>query len=140
MQKTLLVLAMAAIVVAGCTRTRVNEGTGDPVYVPGPEHTVRYNSVSFTDAPLENRIAVIASDWQRTATGNAAVWAQLRNRTDYRYTLEARAQFFDADKAPVGQISGWKRLDLGPNETATYRENSTSPNVAYYFIEVRESR
>lgn len=130
------VLALAA----GCTRTRITEGTHPPVRIDGADTGVRYNNVSLTDDSLQGKIAVQATNWSRTATGNAQVWAQLRNRTDFALQVEARTQFFDASKAPLGKPSAWQRVILSPNTITTYRENSTRPDTAFYYVEVREGR
>ena len=139
LKRTCFVMAVVALA-AGCARTRVVEGTHPPVRIDGPDTGVRYNNVSLTDDSLQAKIAVQASNWSRTATGNAQVWVQLRNRTDYQLQVEARTQFFDASRAPLGDPSAWQRVILSPNTITPYRENSTRPDTAYYYVEVREGR
>jgi hypothetical protein len=136
----LLLTATATVVALGCTRTVIREGAYPPVRVPTANTSVRYNNVALTDGSLQGKIAVEGSDWHRTDTGNAEVWVQLRNRTDYYMQVEARVQFYDDSRAPIGAPSAWQRIGLSPNAIDTYREMSTSPDVVYYFIEVREGR
>lgn len=134
---------VAAIVVVlgmGCTRMRIAEGTHPPVRIDTGNTGIRYNSVSLTDDSIQGKIGVEASNWSRTPTGNAQVWVQLRNRTDYMLQVEARTQFFDASKAPLGVPSAWQRVMLSPNTSTTYRESSARPDTAYYYVEVREGR
>jgi hypothetical protein len=132
--------AVAAGVLAGCVRTVVKEGAHPAVRVPAADTGVKYNNVAILDDALQNRIAIEASNWRRTETGTAEVWVQIRNRTDFRYHLEARVQFFDQDRVPLGKPSAWQRVVVGPNEISTYRENSTEVNVGFYYVEIREGR
>ncbi len=133
-------LLLTALVLSACTRWRIQEGTHAPVRVDTPDTKVRYNNVGLTDDSLYGKIAVEATNWHKNPTGTAQVWAQLRNRTDFRLGIEARTQFFDMHGAPLDKPSGWERLFLSPNTITTYRENATDPNTAFYYIEVREAR
>ena len=135
-----LILTYCLIPLLGCQTTRVNEGTSPPVYVPTEQTSVRLNNVAILDDSIANKVAVEASNWRRTTTGNAEVWAQLRNRTDFGLSLECRVSFYDEQRAPLGAPSSWKRLIFSPNETKTYTEFSTQTNVAFYFVEIREGR
>lgn len=136
----LLLLLLSAALFTACTSWKVNEGTHAPVRVQTPDTGVRYNNAALTDDSLYGKIAVEATNWHKNPTGTAQVWAQLRNRTDYRLAVEARTQFFDTHGAPIDKPSAWERLFLAPNTITTYRENSTDPNVAFYYIEIREGR
>ena len=135
-----LLVCTVATALSGCVRHVVHEGTHGPVHVPGPNTEVRLNNVSLLDDSLANTIAIQGTNWQKTATGTAEVWVQVRNRTDYRYHLEGRVQFFNENQAPIGKPTAWKRVIVGPNEITTYREFSRDTNVAYYYVEIREGR
>lgn len=139
-REMMLAVFVVGGLLAGCTRTVIREGTSPPVRISSENTGVRYNNVSLLDPSLEGKIAVQGSNWNRTATGNARVWVQIRNRTDFFMQVECRTQFFDNTKAPVGNPSAWQRLGLSPNAISTYRENSTDQNVAYYYVEIREGR
>ena len=136
---TAAVLALSAAL-ASCTRTVIREGAYPPVRVPQRSTGVRENNATLVDASLQGKIAIEASNWDRTATGNAQVWVQIRNRTDYFLQVEARTQFYAASGAPLGKASAWQRIQLGPNAHDTYRENSLQSAVGSYSVEIREGR
>ena len=135
-----LALVPLLILSGACTRTIIREGTVPPVHVEGADTGVRFNNASITDPSLRGKVAIQNTGSSRSATGTAQVWVQIRNRTDYAMQLEARTQFYDSHKAPIGKPSGWQRVVLSPNTIQTYRENSVSTDVSHYFVEIREGR
>jgi len=141
MKPILPTLALIAVIaLSGCAPTVVTEGTHPPVLIPGENTNVRLNNVSLTDDALAGKVAIQGSGWQETDTGTAQVWVQIRNRTDYYLQLQCRTQFYDAQKAPLGQPSAWQRVMASPNAITTYRENSTHQGPGYYYVEIREGR
>ena len=157
------------LISCGCTTTYVSEGPAPGVRVRDPRAPgaqLRMNTVNIIDKSLQNwdgkvydppwssifqsgpkerhkrsKIAVESTNSKRTPTGTLEVWALLRNRTDYPLQIEGRTQFFDADKNPLEGPTAWKRVDLAPNSTATFRDYSTKTDaVAYYYVEIREDR
>ncbi|MEA2011582.1 MAG: hypothetical protein U9O87_00635 [Verrucomicrobiota bacterium] len=133
-------LLISIILFSGCQRVKITEGTHEPVRINATRTQVRYNNVALLDDSLNGTIAIQNSGWNRTPTGTAQVWVQIRNRTDYRYNLECRVQFFAKGKVPIGQPSAWERISLTPNEITTYREKSMNTDIKYYYIEIREMR
>ncbi|MFH0965037.1 MAG: hypothetical protein V2A58_13640 [Planctomycetota bacterium] len=138
-----------ALLLAGCATTTIDEGPAPAVNVPAVPP--RLNTAVIVDKSLQNwaggekdkyaKVAVEATNSRRTPTGTLEVWAELRNRTDYPLQVEARVQFFDADRSPVEGPSAWQRVFLPPRAVETYREFSTNVyDVNYYYIEIREGR
>jgi len=149
-------LVAALLMVLGCQTPYVDvrEGPAPGVKVGSgyaPHATVRMNSVNIIDDSLQqwhgrehskySKIAVESAGARRTRTGTVEVWALLRNRTDWPLYVEGRTTFFDQDQRPLGQPSGWSRVELPPNASGTYREYSASSHeVAHYVVDIRESR
>lgn len=157
----LIIFAAACLLNVSCTDVTEGPAPGVRVQDPrAPYTTIRYNNVAIIDRSLQNwpaqkgeifgwpvehkgkkgKIAVESQGARRTATGTLEVWAALRNRTDYPLQIEGRVQFFDRDKVPVEGPTAWQRVQLPPNSVATYKENSTKVDVAYYYTEIREGR
>ena len=106
-----------------------------------PETQIRLNSVGIIDDSLRYKIAIEATNSQRTPTQTLEVWAKIRNRTDYKQQVECRVHWFDKHQAPLGKPSAWHRVYLEPNSIETYKESSTIIyDIKYYYIELREGR
>lgn len=136
---SIAILLLASLVMFGCTRNLVNEGSFDPVKVDTAK--IRYNSVSILDESISKKLSVNQTGSARTETGTLQVWAIFVNRTDYPQSIEARVQFFDVQKVPINKASSWRRMHLSPTASETYKETSLQrEKVAYYHIEVREAR
>lgn len=76
----------------------------------------------------------------RTEVQTLMVVAMFRNRSSTPATIEARTLFLGDNGIPIDDESGWQRIFLDANGTATYREKSFKTNeVKNYRIEVRES-
>ena len=139
-----IVMLAALILAAACAEYDVREGSFAPVRVrdenlPGTQ--VRWNNVSLLDRSIKHKIFVEATNSRRTPTGTLEVWALFRNRTEYPLQLEARASFYDANKAPLEGPTAWQRIYLPANATGNYSEIfSTVIDIGYYNIEVREGR
>jgi len=157
------VLFAAVLTLAvGCEeRTAIYEGPAPAIRTTadsGIGHAQTLNTVVFLDDSLQiklfkdefgqeypewpwrSSIAVEATDSRRTPTDTLEVWAIFRNRSDRPVQLEARAAFYDATQAPLGEPSSWQRIHLPPNGTHHYTERSLDIDVGYYRIEVREGR
>jgi hypothetical protein len=110
-----------------------------------PGARIQYDQVVILDKALQNsqngKIAVEAQGGRRSPTGTLSVLVQLRNRTDFPQTLEARAHFFDGGFAPVEKPSAWSRIPLEANGVGSFQESSLGSNsVAHYYVEIREAR
>jgi len=114
------------------------EGTAPPIHIEDPATQIRWNSVGIIDDKIAKKIAVEQTNARRTATNTLEVWALLRNRTDYPLQIEARVQFFNANKEPIEGPTAWKRIYLPPNGIQKYFEYSTRTDVNYYYIEIKE--
>jgi len=141
----LSILAIITLVIyANCEKNKSKvypvEGTAPPIHIKDPATSVRWNSVGILDDSIAKKIAVEQTNSRRTPTNTLEVWAQLRNRTDYPLQVEARVQFFDANKAPIEGPTSWKRIYLPANSIATYSMFSTRIDVSYYYIEIREGK
>lgn len=139
-------LGLLGVVACGC-RTLVREGppTGVKVEDSGaPQATIQYNTVVILDKSLQDKkakLAVETTNSRRKPNGTIEVWAVFRNRTDFPLQIEARTQFFDAEKAPSEGPTAWQRVFLPPQGVQTYKEYSTKVSeISYYYIEVREGR
>ncbi len=139
------VVAVSALAFTACA---VDEGASPGIRVDdsrAPNATVQYDRVVILDDSLQNRrggkIAIESQGARRTPTGTVEGFAVIRNRTDYPLQIEARIQFFDADKVPVEGPTAWQRVYLEANSVNSYREASTRVHdVAHFLIEVREGR
>lgn len=108
---------------------------------PGETLGVEFNTVSFIDEGLDQKVKAQVTNAKRTASDTVEVWAVLKNLTGKQVVIEGRASFFDKDEAPVEGPTAWKRVFIPGNSMATYREFSTKVHeVGYYYIEVREGR
>lgn len=144
---TLAATLLACTLLAGCQAVS-EEGAQPGVRVAdrmAPTAGILYDQVVILDKQLQNarsgRIAVESQGARRNATGTLNVIVQVRNRTDYPQTIEARTSFFDSNFAPLEKASGWSRVHLEPNGIGTYQESSLgAASVAHYYVEVREAR
>ena len=138
-------VAMATLALGACA---VDEGASPGVRVDdsrAPNATVQYDRVVILDDALQNRrggkIAIESNGSRRSPTGTVEAFAVIRNRTDYPLQIEARVQFFDADKVPVEGPTAWQRVYLEANSVNSYKEASTRVHdVAHFLIEIREGR
>ena len=141
----LAVLAVATFTVAACS---IDEGASPGVRIDdarAPNATVQYDRVVILDDSLQSsrsgKIAIESHGARRTASGTVEAFAVIRNRTDYPLQIEARVQFFDADKVPVEGPTAWQRVYLEANSVNAYREASTRVHdVAHFLVEIREGR
>lgn len=141
----MVLVAATGLAVTACA---VDEGASPGMRVDdarAPYATVQYDRVVILDDALQNRrggkIAIENQGARRSPTGTVEAFAVIRNRTDYPQQIEARVQFFDADKVPVEGPTAWQRVYLDPNSVGSYREASTRVHdVAHYLIEIREGR
>lgn len=124
----------------GCAKDKLNpkEGTSPGINIEGPSTQVRWNSVGVTDDKIAKKIAIQDTNADRTATNTLEVWTLIRNRTDYPLQIEARVQFFDANKKPIEGPTAWKKMFLTANGIQKYSEFSTRTDVSFYYIEIRE--
>ena len=77
----------------------------------------------------------------RTDVETLMVTVMFRNRSSTAMTIEARTLFLGDAGMPIGDESGWQRIFIDSNGTATYREKSFKTNdVKHYRVEVRESK
>ena len=147
----ILYAAGAALLLAACQPMPVQqsqEGAQFGVRVHdanAPGARIQYDQVVILDKALQNsqngKIAVEAQGGRRSATGTLNVMVQLRNRTDFPQTLEARAHFFDNGYAPIEKPSAWSRIPMEANGIASFQESSLGTNtVAHYYVEIREAR
>lgn len=134
-----------ALALAGC---ETYEGARPGIRIDderAPDARLNLDTVVILDKALQDhragKIAIENSGARRTATGTLEVFAVIRNRTDHRQQIEARAQFFDDLKAPVEGPTAWQRVHLDPQAIGAYREMSTGiQGISHYYIEIREAR
>ncbi len=108
---------------------------------PSPLIEMPLNSVNITDFAIMNKVFVRTANARRTPTGTVEVIAQVINCTDYPLNAEARTQFYDAAQVASEPVSAWKRFNLPPRSSNTYRESSIGTRtVDYYMVEMRETR
>jgi len=141
----LLVPAVLVGLLAACETVLIHE---EPEQRHAP---IKMNEVVFVDHSLNRiiknkwtkaktnivKVTVESQGMRSTSTGTGEVWAVLRNRTDHPQQLEARTMFFDGGQAPTDVDPTWKRVFIPANSTATYKELSTSFDVAFYRIEIK---
>lgn len=140
-------LCLAALL-AGCAQPQFTEGAKLAQRVDdasAPDARIHYDQVVILDRSLQGtkagKIAVESQGSRRNPTGTLKVIAQLRNRTDFTQTIEARVSFFDAGNVPVEKASAWNRIVLDANGTGVYEGSSTlTAQVAHYLVEIREAR
>ncbi len=141
------------LMLAGCVTPRLSEGPSPGTRVRSniaPNARVSMDTVQIIDRDLQRtdgrgrttgKLAVEATDSERSGSGTLEVWATIRNRTDYPLQIEARVQFFDEAEAPMEGPSAWKRIHLPPNGTGIYRERSLGvERIAHYYVEVQEAQ
>ena len=84
-------------------------------------------------------IQVVKHDTRKTLTDTLEVWATLRNKTEEKLHIEARAQFFDRDRIPSEPPTAWERLILSPKGIHTFRSFSLGDDAMWYQIEIRHA-
>jgi len=137
--KAMLLLNLMTVSLCGCAH--LHEGSYAPVRVMGQNTEARLNNVSILDRSLSRKIAIQGSGAQRTPTGTLKVWAEIRNRTDYRLQVEARVMFYDAAQRLLDEPTSWQRVYLPRRVIEIYRECSTRIHEpAFYHAEIREAR
>jgi len=100
-----------------------------------------FNSVNITDYTILQKIWVRDVAVRRTPTGTVEVLSRVVNCTDFPLQVEARTQFFDAQRTPAEPASAWRRMYLSPRSYETYQEKSTqTAAVSMYLVELREGR
>ena len=152
---TILAAGVVLAIVAGCAQEPapicdMNAIAGQrqlaaaPSAIPGgatPLLEMPLNSVNVTDAAIINKIYVRAVNARRTPTGTVEVHSQVVNCTDFALNAEARTQFYDSAQAPSEPVSAWKRFQLPPRTSNTYRETSIGrEGAAFYMVELRETK
>jgi hypothetical protein len=158
MKRTLLAVAGTAsclLLLAGCTQEPAPicnmagiAGQRQLVAVPSalpdqpsPLLEMPLNSVNVSDFAIINKVYVRTVNARRTPTGTVEVFSQIINCTDYPLNAEGRTQFYDTAQAPSEPVSAWKRFNLPPRTSNTYRESSIGAKaVQYYMIELRETK
>jgi hypothetical protein len=116
----------------------VNEGTEGGTVVVTPQTQARLDRAGFLTNGLNRRIAVQRLGANRSPTNTLAVWATLRNRTDYEQHVLARIQFFGRDREPLEGPSAWQTVHLTGNGIETVRFQSTKVEVNHFYIEIKE--
>ncbi|MCH2209576.1 MAG: hypothetical protein MK132_27470 [Lentisphaerales bacterium] len=129
-----VLIAFITIFLSGCSTEGAKFGTA--VRNIG----INYNGVGLLNDSIHDSVAIEGTDWTRSATDTAQVWASLRNRTDSELVLQARTHFYDRSKMPIEKVSGWRQFFIPANGSQTYKESSISIDVGYYYIEVREAK
>lgn len=74
----------------------------------------------------------------KTATGTLKVWASIRNLSDKRLMVEARAIFRGKGGESIEEPSGWRQVFIEPNTEASFEAYSMSTKAEQMLIEVRE--
>lgn len=110
-----------------------------------PDARMHYDQVVILDRSLQNekagKLAIESQGSRRNPTGTLKVITQLRNRTDFLQTIEARVSFYDAGYAPIDMTTAWNRIVLDANGFGVFEDNSTlTSDVAHYLLEIREAR
>ena len=103
----------------------------------GNNSPIPLNAVQFASPSLKESLVVQMLTASRTATKTAQVYARVINCTDQPMKLGIRTSFLDGRQVPVEPVSAWKTVWVQALTTGNYTENSTSRNVNYYLVEVR---
>jgi hypothetical protein len=86
------------------------------------------------------RVALQTASASRTRSGTLEARVTLRNCSDERIDLEARAHFMSELGEPVEPPGPWQRVFLDAYSIASFSEFSISTErVARYYVEVREA-
>lgn len=95
-------------------------------------------AVSILSPELARIIGVEEVSTRRTATGTAAVQAQVRNCTDVDVVLLIRTRFL-AERGPSEPPSAWRTVHMPPRASAIYQESSLSPGSGQAFIDIHDA-
>jgi len=154
--KRLLVPAFGLLLLGGCAsldpapHCDMSRVASQRDLVPGPAMVedeksplkeMPMNSVNITDPNIIRKLYVRSIAARRTETGTVEVVAQVVNCTDFPQNAEARTQFYATDGAAAEPVSAWRRMQLAPRTSNTYRELSLGDkSVDGYMIEMREGK
>ena len=91
------------------------------------------------DWSSRSKIAIQKHGARRTETSALQTIVEVRNRTNDAIAVELRATFYDEQELPLGDPSAWRPLNVPPQGTANYSEQSLAPNATHYLVEVRNA-
>ena len=148
--KMYIPVVMLLAVINGCATCGGDSDTADaeseavaceadaPVLLLPPQVPALLNDVAFLDNGLVKKIMVQRTIYERTPTGTIEVMCSFKNMTNKDLRIQARTQFFDADRFHQEGPDAWQMVFLPAQgiETYTSRSYGTGRNLAYYYIEV----
>jgi len=126
-----------SFVAGGCAHRKDSAAAYMSTYHVG--YSVPYNTAAFLDGSLQKNLSVEQTGSRRSGSNTLAVWASLRNRTDRDWKVAVRTRFFDANQQPLESTS-WSTVFLSRRGLQTYETASTTPNAAFYYVEIMEGR
>ncbi len=94
--------------------------------------------VLINETKLKKVIEVMPAEQGRTATGTLKIWVVIKNKSDRRVMLEARALFSGERNEVVEPVAAWTHLFIEPHTTTTFEALSMSGAARKFVIEVRE--
>ena len=93
--------------------------------------------VLIDEKSLNRTIAVENVASSPTETGTQKVWAGIRNKTNARVAIEARAVFRGERGEPIEPDAGWRQIFIEPQSTTAFEAMSMSRNARHFTVEIR---
>ena len=125
----ILVACIAALGLAGCQHI-----VADPLE-DGP-FPKEFNSTALLSRSLEDRVHVTHHAYARTTNNTFEVTCTLKNLTSRPLTVQARTQYFGADREHQEGPGAWQIIHLPATGIESYQSISYSPDVSYYHVEI----
>jgi hypothetical protein len=124
----MMALCIGALALAGC-HTVV-----DPV-TDGPFPNT-FNAVEITPGCLTDQVHVTSHAYARTANNAFEVTCTLKNLTNRPLAVQARTQYFDAERAHQEGPDAWQIVHLPAQGIETYKATSFGTDLSYYHVEI----
>lgn len=150
---SLLMIPALAFLAAGCATTNQTADTesGELAVVPvepaaedamlvelGTPFPEKLNAVCYVSDDLVDELFVQNQEYRRTPNNTFEVVCTLKNLTGKPLHLQARTQYFDADRRHMEGPGAWQQIFLPPLGIETYTAYSYTSGPAYYYVEVME--
>ena len=132
-----LALASAALgLMVGCSS---HYGAYVPATVPEAAAENR-NTMVLLSEDLYNSVAVEGQQAKYSDDGRLQVFANLRNRTDKRLTVQVQTVFKDENNFSTGDETAWETIVLTELSQHTYQSIAQNSKARRYTIRVRSVR
>lgn len=134
MNRTMLIgLALATLATSGCAKKDVSPWVGqqDPVASPNNNPRIVVSQADLLNSLGFDQPIVLRKDDLLT------VAVPTRNLGDYRYLLDYRFVWYDADGLEIRPAMGWKEVAIEPRDQKRIAANALDSRAVEWKLQVR---